>query len=181
MLIRSLRIGCVGLILFAATAWAASSVLQGVVTDPNGRPVKGADIRIEAKDGSKLFKTVKTDANGHYVSDALPAGAYRISVILKGAVRAAIDGAKTRSGQPTQLNFDLKSAASASQAPGSVKKTKHMVWVPAGTGTHLGGSWVEVPDNARAPRSANADQVDSVDGSALKKLQGTKGTNTTGP
>jgi hypothetical protein len=56
-----------------------------------------------------------------------------------------------------------------------------MVWVPAGTGTHLGGSWVEVDDNATAPRSANADQVDSVDGSALKKLQGTKGMHPNGP
>jgi hypothetical protein len=61
ILIKSLRISCVGLILFAATAWAAPSVLHGVVKDPNGRPVKGADIRIEAKDGSKLLKTVKTD------------------------------------------------------------------------------------------------------------------------
>lgn len=121
-------------------------------------------------------KTVKTDVNGHYVSDALPAGAYRVTLILNGAIRASIDSAKTKSGQPTQLNFDLKST-SASQASGSIKKTKHKVWVPAGTGTHLGGSWVEVDDNATAPRSrANADRVDAVDGSALKKLQGTHGT-----
>ena len=178
MLIKLLRISYVGLVLFAASAWAATSILQGVVTDPSGRPVKGADIRIEAKDGSKLLKTVKTDVNGHYVSDALPAGAYRVTLILNGAIRASIDTAKTKSGQPTQLNFDLKST-SASQASGSVKKTKHKVWVPAGTGTHLGGSWVEVDDNATAPRSrANADRVDAVDGSALKKLQGTQGTIT---
>jgi hypothetical protein len=123
VLIKLLRIICVGLVLFAASAWAASSALQGVVTDPNGRPVKGADIRIEAKDGSKLLKTVKTDVNGHYVSDALPAGAYRVTLILNGVIKASIDTAKTKSGQPTQLNFDLKSS-SASQASGSVKKTK---------------------------------------------------------
>jgi hypothetical protein len=173
MLIKLLRISCVGLVFFAASAWAATSILQGVVKDPNGRPVKGADIRIEAKDGSKLFKTVKTDTNGHYVSDALPAGAYQVTVILNGAIKASIDSAKIKSGQPTQLNFDLKSA-SASQTSDSVKKTKHKVWVTAGTGTHLGGRWVEEDDTGAAPRSGpNADKVDSVDGSALKKLQGT--------
>jgi hypothetical protein len=176
--IKSLRIGCVGLIVFAATTWAAPSVLEGVVKDPNGRPIKGADIRIEAKDGGKLFKTVKTDANGHYVSDALPVGAYRVTLVLNGAVKASIDGAKTKSGQPTQLNFDLKST-SASQASGAVKKTKHKVWVTAGTGTHLGDRWVEEDDTGAAPsRGANADRTDSVDGSALKKLQGTAGVQT---
>jgi len=179
VLIKLLRISFVGLVLFAASAWAATSILQGVVTDPSGRPVKGADIRIEAKDGSKLLKTVKkTDVNGHYVSDVLPAGAYRVTLILNGVIKASIDSAKTKSGQPTQLNFDLKSS-SASQASGSVKKTKHKVWVAAGTGTHLGGRWVEEDDTGAAPRSGpNADKVDSVDGSALKKLQGTAGTKT---
>lgn len=175
MLIKLLRIICVGLVLFAASAWAASSALQGVVTDPSGRPVKGADIRIEAKDGSKLLKSVKTDVNGHYVSDALPAGAYRVTLILNGVIKASIDTAKTKSGQPTQLNFDLKSS-SASQASGSVKKTKHKVWVTAGTGTHLGGRWVEEDDNSSAPTST--DKVDKVDPFALKKLQGTHGTVT---
>ena len=175
MLIKLLRISFVGLVLFAASAWAATSILQGVVTDPSGRPVKGADIRIEAKDGSKLLKTVKTDVNGHYVSDALPAGAYRVTLILNGVIKASIDTAKTKSGQPTQLNFDLKSS-SASQASGSVKKTKHKVWVTAGTGTHLGGRWVEEDDNSTAPTST--DKVDKVDPFALKKLQGTHGTVT---
>ena len=175
MLIKLLRISFVGLVLFAASAWAATSILQGVVTDPSGRPVKGADIRIEAKDGSKLLKTVKTDVNGHYVSDALPAGAYRVTLILNGVIKASIDTAKTKSGQPTQLNFDLKSS-SASQASGSVKKTKHKVWVAAGTGTHLGGRWVEEDDNSTAPTST--DKVDKVDPFALKKLQGTHGTVT---
>jgi|SRR6266487_996317 len=177
MFIKSLRIGCVGLILFAASAWAAPSVLEGVVKDPNGRPIKSADIRIQAKDGGKLFKTVKTDANGHYVSDALPVGAYRVTLIVNGAVKGSMDSSKTKSGQPTRLNFDLKSA-SAPQASGAVKK-KHKVWVTAGTGTHLGGRWVEEDDTGAAPsRGANADRTDSVDGSALKKLQGTAGTVT---
>jgi hypothetical protein len=137
------------LIVFTASAWAGNSVIQGIVKDPKGQPVKGADIRIEAKDGSKLFKTVKTDASGYYISDALPAGTYRVTLIVNGAVKASINNTKTKLGGPTQLNFELK-PGSTSQASAPAKKAKHMVWVPPTTGTHLGGRWVEVDDNGNA-------------------------------
>jgi len=164
-----------GSVLLSGSAWAGTSAIEGIVKDPNGRLISGADIRIEAKDRSSSNTIVKTDAKGHYVSGALPAGIYRVSLILNGAIKASIDNAKTKSGKPTQLNFDLK-LVSASQASGPVKKAKHKVWVTAGTGTHLGGRWVEEDDTGAAPSSGpSADKVDKVDGSALKKLQGTAG------
>jgi hypothetical protein len=151
MFTRSRNVGLVlsSVILFGASAWATPSVLEGIVKDPKGQPIKGADVRIEARDGGKLFKTVKTDVNGHYVSDGLPVGTYRVTLIVNGTVKASINNAKTKAGGPTQLNFELKSA-SASQAAGSAKKAKHMVWVPPKTGTHTGGGWVEVDDNGSA-------------------------------
>ena len=159
MFIKSLQIAFIGLVVFTADAWAGNSALQGIVKDPKGQPVKGADIRIEAKDGSKLFKTVKTDASGHYISDALPAGTYRVTLIVNGTVKASINNTKTKLGAPTELNFDLK-PASTSQASGSAKKGKHWVWIPPTTGTHLGGRWVEIDDNASGqPGSLNVDRV----------------------
>ena len=93
-----------------------------------------------------MYKTVKTDASGRYISDALPAGTYRVTLIVNGTVKASINNTKTKLGAPTELNFDLK-PASTSQTSGSVKKGKHMVWIPPKTGTHLGGRWVEVDEN----------------------------------
>ena len=61
MFIKSIRIGFVGVMLLVASAWAASSVLQGIVRDAKGHPIEGADIRIEAKNGGRLLTTVKTD------------------------------------------------------------------------------------------------------------------------
>ncbi len=164
MSIKSFRIGFIGLILLATSAWAATSAIQGVVTDAKGKPIKGADVRIEARNGGKLVKTVKTDANGRYVSDGLAAGVYRVTLIVNGTVKASISDAKTKAAGPTQLNFDLKST-SASQASGSAKKGKQWVWVPPKTGTHTGGGWVEVDDNAT---SAGADSVQTVHGSTLQ-------------
>ena len=143
--IKSLQIGFVGLVLCVASAWAGPSSIQGVVKDAKGQPIKGADVRIESKDGSKLLKTVKTDGNGRYISDGLSAGVYRVTLAVNGAVKASIMNTKTMVDQPTQLNFDLKPVA-RSQASAAVKSGKHMVWVPASTGSHIGGRWVEVDD-----------------------------------
>src|SRR5437899_11539988 len=111
MFIKSFRIGFIGLILLATSAWAATSAIQGVVTYSKGKPIKGADVRIETRNGGKLFKTVKTDANGRYVSDGLAAGVYRVTLIVNGTVKASINDAKTKATGPTQLNFDLKSTS----------------------------------------------------------------------
>ena len=164
MFTKSLQIGLMGFVLSVATAWAGPSAIQGVVKDAKGQAIKGADVRIESKDGSKLFKVVKTDRNGHYTADGLPAGVFRTTLIVNGAVKASITNTKTKTDQPTQLNFDLKPVA-ASQASAGQKKGKRMVWVPAATGSHIGGSWVEVDDNSSAApgalnvQRANAEQL----------------------
>ena len=154
MFIKSVQIGFIGLVLCAASAWAGPSSIQGIVKDPKGQPIKGADVRIESKDGKQMFYTVKTDAQGRYISQGLPAGVYRVSLIVNGAVKASITNTKTKPDQATQLNFDLR-PASTSQASAGEKKGKHMVWVPAATGTHTGGRWVEVPEGASEPGALN--------------------------
>src|SRR4029078_217521 len=143
MFIKSLRIGLMGFVLCAATGWAGPSAIRGVVKDAKGQAIKGADVGIELRDGKKVFKNVKTDGSGRYVSDGLAPGVYRVSLVVNGAVKASITNTQTNADRPTQLNFDLK-PVSASQASAPAKKGKHMVWVPATTGSHVGGRWVEV-------------------------------------
>ena len=89
---------------------------------------------------------------GRYISEGLPAGVYKVTLIVNGAVKASITNTKTKADQTTQLNFDLKPVPAA-QASAGQKKGKHMVWVPASTGSHIGGRWVEVHDGAK-PRLA---------------------------
>jgi len=141
------------------TGLAPSSALEGIVKDAGGRPIKGADVRIEAKNLSKI---VKTDASGHYISDGLAVGTYKVTLVVNGSVKASILNATTRAGKHTQLNFDL----TAKTAP--VKKHTHMVWVPPDTGTLIGGGrWVEVDDNGNVVNGAGANNVQKMGGSAL--------------
>jgi hypothetical protein len=53
MLTKLLRMGIIGLMLYAANAWAGPASIQGIVKDAQGKPVKGADVRIESRDGKK--------------------------------------------------------------------------------------------------------------------------------
>jgi carboxypeptidase family protein len=172
MLIRSWLAGFVvfGLVLLSASGRAGASAIEGIVKDPNGRPISGADVRIEAKNANSWNKIVKTDAKGHYVSDGLPVGIYRVTLVVGGSVKASINNATIKSGNPTQLNFDLKTSAT-SKTP-AAKKGKHMVWIPARTGTHLGGSWVEVDDNGGT--QPGMQHVDTASAEALRKLQSTQ-------
>ena len=71
MFIKSLRIGLIGFVLSVATAWAGGSAIQGVVKDAKGQTIKGADVRIESKDGRQKFNTVKTDGKGRYLSEGV--------------------------------------------------------------------------------------------------------------
>src|SRR5206468_2839238 len=149
MFIKSLQIGFVEFVLCVASAWAGPSSIQGIVKDAKGQPIKGADVRIESRDGKQLLGTVKTDAKGRYISQGLQPGVYRVSLAVNGAIKASITNTKTKSDQATQLNFDLKPVA-ASQASAAGKSGKHMVWVPSNTGSHIGGSWVEVDESGNA-------------------------------
>ena len=117
-----------------------TSALEGVVKDPTGRPIKGADVRIEAKNFSKI---AKTDASGHYISSGLAVGTYKVTLVVNGSVRASTPNARMQLGKPTRLNFNL-----AAQVASATKHT-HSVWCPNETGTLIGGTgrWIDVDDN----------------------------------
>jgi Carboxypeptidase regulatory-like domain len=175
MFMKSLHVGFVGVVLSIATAWAGPSAIQGVVKDAKGQAIKGADVRIESKDGRQKFNTVKTDAKGRYITDGLPVGVYRVTLVVNGAVKASITNTKTKADQTTQLNFDLK-PVQAAQASAGQKKGKHMVWVPASTGSHIGGRWVEVPDGASEPGALNVQRANAEQLQRAAQSAGSSGT-----
>jgi hypothetical protein len=168
MIIKLLRIGFTGLVLFTATAWGASSVLEGIVKDAKGHPIESADIRVETKNGGQLLTTVKTDVSGRYILEGLPAGNYRVTLVMNRVVKASINNTTVEFGQPTQLNFDL-APNPASRASATTTKGKHWVWVPAFTGSRLPGHWVELNDGGSWAGEASSLNVVRVNGEELER------------
>jgi hypothetical protein len=119
-----------------------------------GRPIKGADVRIEAKNFSKILKT---DASGHYVTDGLAVGTYKVTLVINGQVKALILDAKTQVGKATQRNFNLTGKMAAA------KKHAQMVWIPSDINTRIGGGrWVEVDDNGNIVDNTGFNNVEKV-------------------
>jgi len=58
MLPKSLILSLIGVLLVAFSVFAGTSVIEGVVKDGTGRPIKGADIRIEAKIFPKFLRLI---------------------------------------------------------------------------------------------------------------------------
>ena len=153
MLCKSVILSFVCLLLVTLSASAGSSVLEGVVKDPTGRPIKGADVQIDAKDFSKI---VKTDANGHYVCDGLRVDTYKVTLVINGQVKASILNAKIQLNKPTQLNFGLTGKTA------SAKKHTHIVWLPPDINRRIGGGrWVEVDDKGNIVGTTGASNVET--------------------
>jgi hypothetical protein len=167
VLIKSLSIGFLGLILFAATGWAQVSILEGKVTGADGRLLQGAEVRINRQDKKEVPIVVRTDANGRYTVKTVPGGIYTVGVFVNGTIKTALRNVRVQS-PATRLEFDLRNSAN-----GKVT-VKHYVWVQAKTGSRIGGGFVEVKDVGSAA-SAGANNIQTLDGSALRQWQSNAG------
>ena len=118
--------------VFTATLSAQVSSVEGSVVGADGRPLKGAEIRFEQKQGQVSPIISRTDANGHFAA-ALPRGTYKLSLATDGKVKASV--AVQATGANSRIDFDLRQLAT--------KKIRDYVWVGGETGTHVPGHWVE--------------------------------------
>jgi hypothetical protein len=152
----------VGLLLITFSAAAGTSV-EGIVKDPTERPIKAADVRIEAKNFSKI---VRTDASGLYICDGLGVGTYKVTLVVNGQVKASILDVATQADKATQLNFNLTGKIV------STKKNTHMVYFPPSMETRIGGRWVEIDENGRilGTTGPGASNVETIRGPAVQAM-----------
>jgi tetratricopeptide (TPR) repeat protein len=117
--VKSLLFSGLAFLFLSLPAFAQTSTIEGVVKDPDSKPVQGAVVNIDRTD-IKGHYTVKTDKKGHYGHYGLPLGGkYDVSVMINGEVRDKMTGVPTK-GDPTTLDFNLKNAqAAAAGAPGA--------------------------------------------------------------
>ena len=115
--LKSLALSGLALLFLSLPAFSQMSTIEGVVKDPDGKPLPNAVITIDRTD-IKAHYSLKTDKKGHYGHYGLPyGGTYDVSVTVDGQVKDFIKGVRTQ-GDPSVQNFNLKSAqAIAAGAP----------------------------------------------------------------
>src|SRR5215470_7262303 len=102
---------CVGLIvIFASGVNAAlSSEVRGVVLDPNGSPIKAAQVTLSPKTPG-YSQVDKTNDNGEFLFIGIASGEYVVSVEAAGFVKAE-KNVRLVSGSSPEIRFQLEIVA----------------------------------------------------------------------
>jgi tetratricopeptide (TPR) repeat protein len=102
-------------LLFGVAAFGQTSALEGDVKDENGKGIKDALVKIVRTDIKGNYK-VKTDKKGHYFHAGLPLGTFNVTVEIDGKDRDNVNNVRTKLGDPTVVNFDLKAKVEQAKA-----------------------------------------------------------------
>ncbi len=113
--LKSLVFSSFAFLLLTLPAFAQTTIIEGVVKDPTGKPLQGAVVDIERTDIKGSYK-VKTDKKGHYGHYGLPMGKFDVSVLVDGQLKDETKGVPTTPAMPVELNFDLKAPQAAGPA-----------------------------------------------------------------
>jgi len=147
-----------GSLLLAGSAAVQAATIQGTVKGPDGKPISGAEVRIEGMKSTQALKSVKTDQKGNYVFKDVAVGTYKLTTWVN-KVPTQIGNVKARSEGVVRVDFDIKATA----AKAGAKKTTHRVWVEGKTGSHIGGHWVELDENGNPPPGEPVENLNGKD------------------
>lgn len=112
MKFRNWAVAAAGTAFLAVSAFAQITTIEGVAKGPDGKPLDKAEVLITRTDIKGNYK-VKTDKKGHYLYMGLPMGTYNVDLMVAGKMADSVKNVKTRPGDPTMVNFDLKDSAAA--------------------------------------------------------------------
>ncbi|MEP6602881.1 MAG: carboxypeptidase-like regulatory domain-containing protein [Spartobacteria bacterium] len=155
-----------GLLMLTASAWATGAGLEGIVKDPDGRPVKNAEVRVEGLEGSGKARIGQTDVKGHYTCSGMATGTFNVSLYVDGTMKASVAEVKMEEGRISGLDFIMRRGKATQPS----RKGKQFVWLPSGTGTNISGRWVEVDEKGKIVRGTE-ERGNYKTGNIVKSIQ----------
>ena len=96
----------------AATLMRGNGRLSGMVTDPSGAALAGANVRLLDENNGVIAQTT-TQSNGQYTFSGVSAGNYRVEVERQGFQKNVIVGLNVSPGEENQFNTQLRLGSSA--------------------------------------------------------------------
>ncbi len=145
----------------------AQSTVQGDVKGVDGRAAQCAQVRLERQDKKVQPIVVSTDFKGRFLANNVPEGLYKLIATVAGGVQSPAQLIRARANQPAMVSFDLRGPSNTANLHG--KKKKKFVWMPEQTGSHIGGHYVEVDEDA--PTAPSALNLQKGSGDAVRQYQ----------
>jgi len=144
---------CLGVVLLVAAPALATIFgnVRGVVDDPQGRPVPGATVLIQARD-SEWTQQVQTGAGGTFEFPAVPVGQYVVTVVSTGFDQLT-QAVEVESGAAVRLRLRL--------AVATVRQTVTVSAAPAAIDTESSTTETLV-SRAEIARTPGADRANSL-------------------
>ncbi len=96
-----------GILLAAALFASDRSIIYGIVQDPTGHVLAGADVRIQSASTGARWR-LTSDDTGHYFVAALPPGEYKVTVRLPGFRTVSKIGVVLEAAQELRLDFAME-------------------------------------------------------------------------
>jgi hypothetical protein len=90
-----------------ALGQGTASRVTGVVTDPNGAIISGANVTL-TNEGNKVSFTTQTTSTGQYVFDSVQVGTYTVTVEQQGFKKFVSTGNKVNVNQPATVDVPLE-------------------------------------------------------------------------
>ena len=98
---------CLMLLALGLPAVAQNRIVEGVVTDNQGKPIKDAQVVIQSLESSVRSYKVKTDKNGKYIYLGIAQGQYRVVVRAKGFSPNYVQPIRPTIQEPTKVDIQL--------------------------------------------------------------------------
>jgi hypothetical protein len=95
----------------AATLMRGNGRLSGMVTDPSGAALAGANVRLLDHNNGVIAQTT-TESNGQYTFSGVSVGNYRLEVERQGFQKNMINGLNVTPGEENQFNTQLRLGSS---------------------------------------------------------------------
>ena len=121
--------------LMAASASAQNSSIRGAVKGMDGKPLAGAQVKVERTDAKARAVNTNSDANGNYIANGLPVGTFKVAAYGKTNAKE-IGGIATKSGGPVTVDLNLSTKSNN-------RLERHYVWQKSENGSEIGGRWVD--------------------------------------
>jgi len=119
----------------AASVLAQNSSIRGSVKNMDGKPLAGAQVKIERTDAKARAINTNADTKGNYIANGLPVGTFKVTAYSKTNAKE-IGGITTKNGSAVTADLNLSTRSNN-------KLEKHYVWVKGENGSEIGGRWEE--------------------------------------